>query len=105
MASPSSIESEYRALSRKYDHRHHDYLVGKGLCLAGDARQNIEKNRYCNLFPLDEHRVKLSVGKRERGDYINASWVDVKCLNDKFIIAQGPMHPDWHGPDTTGDFW
>merc|ERR1712062_759146 len=47
----------------------HDAMVNQGLCQI--ACQNPKKNRYCNLFPFDEHIVELE----DPNQYINASWV------------------------------
>ena len=47
----------------------HDAMVNQELCQK--ACQNPKKNRYCNLFPFDEHIVELE----DPNQYINASWV------------------------------
>ena len=47
----------------------HDAMVNQGLCQK--ACQNPKKNRYCNLFPFDEHIVELE----DPNQYINASWI------------------------------
>jgi protein tyrosine phosphatase len=39
---------------------------------------NMPKNRYDNILPYDDNRVKLSFQKYQEGsDYINASYLDV----------------------------
>ena len=63
--------------------------VAQGMCKA--AVKAPEENRYCNLFPFDESRVVLSGLKR---DYINASWVSMPGVRNKFILTMAPMHPD-----------
>ena len=60
-----------------------------GLCKAAVA--NPDDNRYCNLFPFDESRVVLTGLKK---DYINASWVDMPGVENKFILTMAPLHPD-----------
>ena len=89
----------------------HEELLASGQCSAGAANEPL--NRYCNLFPLDAHRVVLQ-GKPQGGassDFVNASHVVLPSLppdeaaRGPFIVAQGPMHPDWHGPDTLPAFW
>jgi len=35
--------------------------------------------------------------------YINASHIELPGL--RAVASQAPMHPEWAGPDTTGDFW
>ena len=47
----------------------HDAMIKQGLCQK--ACLNPKKNRYCNLFPFDEHIVELE----DPNQYINASWV------------------------------
>lgn len=42
----------------------------------GQRQENRAKNRYKNILPYDETRVKLQVGKEADGsDYINANWI------------------------------
>ena len=44
----------------------------------GQRVENKAKNRYKNILPYDESRVKLQIGKEEDGsDYINANWVRI----------------------------
>jgi hypothetical protein len=57
-----------------------------------------------NVYPYDEQLVLL----RGRGGYINASHVTVAAAGGgtgSYVVAQAPMHPDSHGPDTTAAFW
>jgi len=59
-------------------------------------RRTKKKNRYNNILPYDQTRVKLTGEK----DYINANYVIFKGYeNHRYIAAQGPM------PNTIGDFW
>ena len=43
------------------------------------------------------------IADEQGSDYINASKITLPHL--RAIASQGPTHPRWHGPDTTGDFW
>merc|ERR1711969_116276 len=81
-------------------------MVATGEVVVGVLPQNIDKNRYSNICPADAQRVVLrrrSEPDDETTDYINAS--HVKAPSVSAIASQGPTHPSWHGPDTTGDFW
>jgi protein tyrosine phosphatase len=65
------------------------------LCLEGQKPSNVHKNRYTNVLPLDETRVKIN-----NIDYINANYIDLSCDQNKKIIAcQGPTR------NTELDFW
>nr|XP_026695761.1 receptor-type tyrosine-protein phosphatase alpha isoform X2 [Ciona intestinalis] len=57
-----------------------------------------KKNRYKNILPYDDTRVKLKE-TTENSDYINANYVDGYSQERKFIATQGPLD------QTTGDFW
>jgi len=64
-----------------------------------DARLQVnqKKNRYGNILPYDQTRVKLSNIEGEDGsDYINATYVGV---NSEYIAAQAPT------PASFVDFW
>ena len=78
----------------------HDEMLRLGLCTAGEA--NPGHNRYNNLFPYDSSRI---VVKGTENDYLNASLIEVAGVDAPLILAMGPMHPDYHGEDTTGQFW
>jgi tyrosine-protein phosphatase non-receptor type 4 len=62
--------------------------------------ENLPKNRYRDISPYDETRVKL---KGSSGDYINANFVNMEIARsgivNRYIAAQGPL------PTTTFDFW
>ncbi|XP_032242658.2 tyrosine-protein phosphatase non-receptor type 4 isoform X1 [Nematostella vectensis] len=66
-----------------------------------DARkpENLPKNRYRDILPYDETRVKLFKGS----DYINANFVNMEVPSRgivlRYIAAQGPLEK------TCGDFW
>ena len=61
---------------------------------------NQVKNRYKNVYPYDDTRVKLSMKPGVEGsDYINANNVDSYMFKDMFIATQAPLE------GTIGDFW
>ena len=61
---------------------------------------NQVKNRYKNVYPYDDTRVKLSMKPGVEGsDYINANYVDSYMFKDMFIATQAPLE------GTIGDFW
>jgi len=107
LKSENSLSSEYEKLEqvgpapgRPWEQ--HDTMVKNRLCEA--AVQHSAENRYCNLFPFDEHRVKLTGLSH---DYINASWVSMPGLTKhKFILTMGPLHPSSKdNSDTCPQFW
>lgn len=60
---------------------------------------NRKKNRYSNILPYDDNRVRLKPLEGVEGsDYINASFVD-GYGNLQYIVAQGPL------TNTVVDFW
>ena len=61
---------------------------------------NLSKNRYQNIFPYDDTRVRLShIPGVEGSDYINANFIDSYLIKDSYIGTQAPLE------HTTGDFW
>ena len=79
----------------------HEFMCRQGL--SQKALDNLPCSRYSNILPFDRHAVSLS-----NGGYINASWIlfpNLSSIASPFIIAQGPMHPDFYGVDTTAAFW
>jgi len=78
----------------------HEEMIRLNLCTAAAA--NPRHNRYSNLFPYDSSRI---VVKGAENDYLNASLIEVAGVDAPLILAMGPMHPDYHGEDTTGQFW
>ncbi|KAH9424969.1 Tyrosine-protein phosphatase non-receptor type 14 [Dermatophagoides pteronyssinus] len=63
--------------------------------------ENILKNRFRDILPYEENRVKLTPTKDNKHGYINASHVIMKfgSMKQHYIAAQGPL------PNTTLDFW
>ncbi|XP_078271016.1 receptor-type tyrosine-protein phosphatase eta [Rhinoraja longicauda] len=60
---------------------------------------NKPKNRYNNVLPYDNSRVKLSVTSDPSSDYINANFMPGYQSKKEFIAAQGPLM------NTVSDFW
>ncbi|GMR41312.1 hypothetical protein PMAYCL1PPCAC_11507, partial [Pristionchus mayeri] len=57
---------------------------------------NPDKNRYLDVYCVDESRVVLNDGG---SDYINANWVEVSDSQRRYICTQAPM------TSTIEDFW
>ncbi|XP_029465499.1 tyrosine-protein phosphatase non-receptor type 20-like isoform X2 [Rhinatrema bivittatum] len=66
-------------------------------CLIGKAPENREKNRYRDILPYDETRVRIG----EDQEYINASYIKIPVGTEDYcyISTQGPL------PGTTDCFW
>nr|XP_033808593.1 phosphatidylinositol phosphatase PTPRQ isoform X3 [Geotrypetes seraphini] len=65
-----------------------------------DLPWNRSKNRFTNIKPYNNSRVKLIADAGVPGsDYINASYVSGYLCPNEFIATQGPL------PGTVGDFW
>ncbi|XP_055973610.1 phosphatidylinositol phosphatase PTPRQ [Sorex fumeus] len=65
-----------------------------------DLPWNRAKNRFPNIKPYNNNRVKLVADVGIPGsDYINASYVSGYLCPNEFIATQGPL------PGTVGDFW
>ena len=58
--------------------------------------QNRSCNRYRDVLPYDDTRVKLTTPEK---DYINANYIEVPEIDQRYILTQGPL------PSTCGDFW
>lgn len=99
----SRLSAHYRSLPTG----DHEDMIASGQVTAGILQENVEKNRYSNICPFDTRRVVLrrpcGDGAAGATDYINASHIELPGV--RAIASQGPTHPQWHGPDTTGDFW
>uniref|UniRef100_A0A0R3RT44 Protein-tyrosine phosphatase n=1 Tax=Elaeophora elaphi TaxID=1147741 RepID=A0A0R3RT44_9BILA len=68
----------------------------KAEAFIGMLAVNYHKNRYTDVYCLDDSRVILHHGV---GDYIHANYVRHKVLQNDFIITQGPLS------NTVNDFW
>lgn len=58
-----------------------------------------DKNRYNNIWPYENSRVRLQHLSSDANDYINASYLHVNDSDNYYIATQGPL------PGTTRDFW
>ena len=65
---------------------------------AAQLPENLPKNRYRNVLPYDDTRVRLLNGA---SDYVNASHVSVNAGNQQlwYVASQGPLD------STVADFW
>ena len=72
---------------------------GSATYQAATSETNRNSNRYKNIFPYDDTRVRLS--HSGQGDYINASHIAKKIGTTQYwyIATQGPL------PSTLVDFW
>ncbi|XP_044749818.1 uncharacterized protein LOC123310417 [Coccinella septempunctata] len=63
--------------------------------------ENKRKNRYTNILPYDEYRVKLNIDEDDEisSDYINASYIKGASGEIEYIATQGPLE------HTCKDFW
>uniref|UniRef100_A0A3Q3J664 Uncharacterized protein n=1 Tax=Monopterus albus TaxID=43700 RepID=A0A3Q3J664_MONAL len=65
-----------------------------------DLPWNKSKNRFPNIKPYNNNRVKLLSDQGPAGsDYINASFISGYLCPNEFIATQGPL------PGTVADFW
>lgn len=69
-------------------------------CSVGLREENRKRNRWCNVLPFDQHRIKLErVRPPDANNYINASLVEVPETGDRFVATQGPLK------ETAEHFW
>ncbi|CAG9819588.1 unnamed protein product [Phaedon cochleariae] len=63
--------------------------------------ENKRKNRYINILPFDDTRVKLLIDEDDEigSDYINASYIKGYSGQVEYIATQGPLET------TCRDFW
>ncbi|XP_062581698.1 uncharacterized protein LOC134243463 [Saccostrea cucullata] len=67
---------------------------------AATSPGNRSKNKYKNIYPYDDTRVKLKTDNEHfKSDFINASTIHVGLSVKSYIAAQGPLVA------TIGDFW
>ena len=99
----TGMEQKYLNLvDYKYNAIHTEYIDENLLITEADLGNNKaafnSKNRYSNILPYKNTRVKLAGYKdNDIKSYINANYVN---LGDrKYIATQGPL------PHTIGDFW
>ena len=63
--------------------------------------ENITRNRFKDVVPYDENRVKITNEKDNKFGYVNASHISATVGNSQrfYIAAQGPL------PNTVHNFW
>ena len=66
---------------------------------AACCPQNMCKNRYYNVLPNEDSRVKLHALAEGDSDYINANFVGCEKVRRKYILTQAPL------PNTMNDLW
>ncbi|XP_072019217.1 receptor-type tyrosine-protein phosphatase F-like [Amphiura filiformis] len=66
---------------------------------GGRMPDNMEKNRYQHLIPIDKYRPYLMTQWQGETNYINATFLDAYRKKDGFLATQMPL------PTTLLDFW
>ena len=62
--------------------------------------ENKQKNRYLNILPYDQNRLKLvPIAGSRQSNYINASPIDGFQQKNAFVATQAPLE------NTVIDFW
>ncbi|XP_067673966.1 receptor-type tyrosine-protein phosphatase H-like isoform X2 [Haliotis asinina] len=77
-------------------------LSPKHACIASETGGNKLRNRYVNILPFDQSRVKLRStddDDNDETDYINANYIPGYKSPREYIATQGPM------TGTVSDFW
>lgn len=98
--SEDKIRDEYNKLDKENTEWFNQaYKYIGDVCPVAFNRKNYYKNRYSNIVPFEKTRVRLLTycGKITT-DYINASFIDLRSLDDEFlstknyyISAQAPL--------------
>jgi len=72
-------------------------------CLTATKECNRNRNRFKDVVPYEDNRVKLTPTKSNPDGYINASHIKVKIVSKEFlyIAAQGPLSEQ----DMVQEFW
>jgi len=87
LSNPDDIRAEYLSIAK---------TKPNATFKIANEPENKPTNRFRDIVPYDDTRVKLKSGS---SDYINASHVSIKNAPNDYILAQGPKE------NTTGDFW
>jgi len=68
---------------------------------VAELLENTERNRFPNVLPYNENRVKINNEKDNKYGYVNASHISATVGNQQrfYIAAQSPM------PNTVHNFW
>ncbi|XP_070562325.1 receptor-type tyrosine-protein phosphatase kappa-like [Ptychodera flava] len=77
------------------------YKPKSGECRRGRLPQNLNKNRFPDILPIDRYRPQLSTPVEDPNatDYINASFLDGYVVKNAYLATQMPL------PHTVVDFW
>lgn len=86
------LDSEFARVNEGSAGHVHQYVAAK-------ESFNIHKNRYRNILPPDQTRVRLVHTGAPGSDYINANYIEGWRNKKSFIATQGPL------PATVQDFW
>ncbi|KAL4624356.1 tyrosine-protein phosphatase non-receptor type 1-like [Arapaima gigas] len=65
-------------------------------CQIARLPENKARNRYRDVSPFDDSRIRLQLGSN---NYINASLISMEETGRSYILTQGPL------PNTCGHFW
>ncbi|XP_076063804.1 receptor-type tyrosine-protein phosphatase H-like isoform X2 [Oratosquilla oratoria] len=92
------LENQDGTLAREFEYLRQKSYEGETITAKMDC--NVKKNRFTNILPYEETRVRLTpVDEIEGSDYINASFIKRQGKDKMFIAAQGPKG------NSLGDFW
>ncbi|CAI5438260.1 unnamed protein product [Caenorhabditis angaria] len=76
------------------------YIVDNNLSFkVARDELNANKNRYLDVAPFDQCRVRLTPTEKNTTGYVNASPVVIAEAKRNYILCQGPIET------TCGDFW
>eukprot|EP01095_Lingulamoeba_sp_RSL-Kostka_P014224 TRINITY_DN613_c0_g1_i3.p1 TRINITY_DN613_c0_g1~~TRINITY_DN613_c0_g1_i3.p1 ORF type:complete len:257 (+),score=63.88 TRINITY_DN613_c0_g1_i3:44-814(+) len=72
----------------------------ESLYISALEEENKTKNRYANVLPIENTRVKLKkIDSDQNSDYINANYISINDEEKVYIASQGCL------PTTQDDFW
>jgi len=85
---------------REFQLIHKKKVAGCNTSVA-DMEENLDRNRFQDVVPYDENRVKINNDKENKFGYINASHISATVGDSQrfYIAAQGPL------PNTVHNFW
>lgn len=73
--------------------------IDRSECSAALMEENLGKNRFRNVLPVNRSRPFLYTPVDGCNDYINAVFLSSYTQKDRFIVTQMPL------PNTVADFW
>jgi len=92
MRQKGSLDAEFAKIKK-------DSMAMPASFNTASESQNVRKNRYGNVLPIDDTRVVLSHTGVVGSDYINANYIDGWRRERAFIATQAPV------PGSIQDFW